>query len=166
MTKLGFGKHTLANEERVTIEARRLFINHLKMSQTGSREHLWYVLEKGEPVGIVERELLGVIEHVYARERADGKEVLEVHIQADELIVLQVKLHSEFSRCFLAALGELPHKAIGEPLVLEVEAGQRAVFCQLWYQDKRLSQHERGSGVTALLEHVQEKFGLGNPLGE
>ena len=166
MTKLGFGKHIPTKEERASIEATRLFINHLRMTQTGSREHLWYVLEKGEPVGIVERELLGVIEHVYARSRSDDKEVLEVHIQADELIVLQVKLHSEFSRCFLAALGELPLEAIKEPLVLEVEAGQRAVFCQLWYQGKRLSQHERGLGVEALLERVQEKFGLGNPLGE
>jgi len=155
---------------QAALAVRYLFVNQPTTPRTGSLEHKWYTLPDGKHQGIPQALLEGRVTHLYMRTKQTTRgssEVVELHLNAEgmqEAWVLQVGLGVEFTRGLLGGLLALPEDALTEPIGIEVRHGDRAALCQVHYQGRTVTQVRVGSNQE-LLEKVQAKFGLGNPLG-
>ena len=172
--ELGFGKRAQAASggEPLTY----LFINQPNHPLTGDSSDFWYWRSESEGVnhGIKEDNLTGFVTSVYRRDGVDkttgkSKPVLNVHVAADKTYVLQTGFYTNFASSILAALAELPAKAVLEPLTVRVEQtpGRNSyptTFCQLEWRGKRVERKPDSGLNKVLLARIQERFGFSNPL--
>ena len=172
--ELGFGKRARSADGGEV--PTYLFINQPNNPLTGNPSDFWYWRSEGEGInhGVQDDDLTGFVKSVYRRESVDkatgkSKPVLNVHVAADKVYVLQTGFYTNFSSSFLAALAELPTEAVSEPLTVRVEQtpGRNSyptTFCQLEWRGKRVERRPDSGLNKMLLARVQERFGFSNPL--
>ena len=172
--ELGFGKRAqlVDGGEPLTY----LFINQPNHPLTGDSSNFWYWRSESEGVnhGVKDADLTGFVTSVYRRDGVDrttgkSKPVLDIHVTADKVYVLQTGFYTNFASSFLAALAELPAEAVREPLTVRVEQthGKNSyptTFCQLEWRGNRVERISESSLNKTLLARIQERFGFGNPL--
>ena len=155
-------------------EAVRLFVNqpnHPRVEEGA----FFYTRDEiaRENVAVRENRLTCVVENVYKRMKEDkvrAKPVLELHLRADKLYILQTGFNNHFASTLLAALVRLPSGALREPITIEAEHyhGTRSypiAYAQVIYRGEVVERKGDKTRNDAHLSTLQQMYGFANKVG-